>query len=223
MNVFTKMGVVAIALIVAIVLYFFYPRSSLEGAAITFEKTILAEKPDLSGSVISNPDLIYDDYGCIGGSQPGDACSRFLEIDTWDGNGFYDNDTIDGRFGYIVLHPIDEETPRYMETALEVPEGDSKLVVGASNIVGKVTYTSDDYIDSEVYDVFLNVVVADSSTGNVYSDSTVLYGDDGWKDIQYDMSGFSGREVTIRIEGFDEDSYENWAGEWAAVDYVGLI
>ncbi|MEM7823488.1 MAG: hypothetical protein QW633_02450 [Candidatus Aenigmatarchaeota archaeon] len=210
---------------------------------ITSEKKLeeLSGKPKLDKSLLKNPDFFYPARGWLL-VLSNDTLEYYREIDPvawenrwyesrrplfrdvveWESSGYYDNQTIDGRENIIVIHPIDEKNPGYLQQETFLPKGKRyKLYFGLTNIAGKVIYASSTGCD----DVGFKIKIIDKNTGksDVIAD-VIIDSRSGWRDFSYDLgSKWTGKYIIIRIESYGGGPCGNWSGEWAAVDYVGIV
>jgi len=104
-----------------------------------------------------------------------------------------------GKKNVLLMHPFpDKKTPASLERKFKVEPGKTKL---------KAHVAADDRGDW----TFKAVV-----NGQVVKEVTVDHDKPRWKDIEVDLSGFAGQEVTVRLEGHAN----GWAmefGYWGGV------
>jgi hypothetical protein len=184
---------------------------------------VLSEKPPLSGKIIKNPDFMYPSPGWFSAENMpvGDVILNRTEID-WEGNGFYDNETIGGRNGVVAIEPISIRVGRYIRQKVYLPPTKRyTLLVGLADIAGKVSYSQATGCD----DVGFRVTVMDLDTGvseEIFS--IILNSDEGWKDFSIPLgSKHTGRNIYLNIESYAGGPCGDWRGETAAVDYVDII
>jgi hypothetical protein len=212
---------VVILLIVVVSLLSIFITSSKKKEEVSY--SVLSQKPPLSGKLIKNPDFVYPSVGWLSAENmpAGDIVLNRTEID-WEGNGFYDNETIGGRNGVVVIEPISIRVGRYIGQKVYLPPSKKYvLVVGLADIAGKVSYSQATGCD----DVGFRVTVMDLDTGiseEIFS--IILNSDEGWKDFSIPLgSKYSGRNIYLNIESYAGGPCGNWRGETAAVDYVDII
>jgi hypothetical protein len=173
---------------------------------LSVNKTILNSKPVIR-NYIENADLIYP----------------LISLKDWQLNGFvevYENTT--KRSGIVILHPLSINEPRYIETPYFVLPRNGFIVIGFSNLAGKLSYAKP-CLQGQADNGFLVYIVKDGE--KFLLDEFVLSASEGWKDVAYsikDLSNFHGSEIKIRIESWAGGDL-SWCGEWGAIDYIDVV
>lgn len=184
--------------------------------------SILSGKPPISGEIVKNPDFMYPSSGWLSAENmpAGEVVLTRTEID-WEGNGFYTNETIEGRDGIVIIHPISIRLGRYLEQKVYLsPTREYLLNIGLANIAGKVRYAQATGCD----DVGFRITIKDLDTGtSKIIFSTVVNSDEGWKDFSILLgSKYSGRNINLNIESYAGGPCGDWRSEFAAVDYIDI-
>ena len=190
------------------------PRKSLKAVRI------LEEKPTLVGKIIKNPDLIF--------SVPSEFRNKKIAFynltDTagWSCDGSYYRGSIGGREGIVNIHPWDLKKGKYLEQEVFLPSGKRYVLnLGVADVAGRVYYAGPTHCD----DVGIRVIIRDleNKSEDVIFD-TVVNSLDGWRDFSIWLgSRYSGKRIKVRVESYAGGPCGDWAGEWAAVDYVDII
>jgi parallel beta-helix repeat protein len=68
-------------------------------------------------------------------------------------------------------------------------------------------------------DVGFRIKIKNGTEWKTLLDDTIVNFDDGWLDLNFNISEYAGQEVTVRVESF-AGGLEKWNSEWAAVDYL---
>jgi len=198
--------VILVLLAVVLVLFFYFGRTS---------RQVLPSKPNLLGLYLTDPDLLNKN------ASLGDVY--------WKNNqAIYISDEYDigGRKGVIAIHPISVNEGSYIEQSATLPQQTPlKLYIGAADIAGKVNIPTSKYnfTASKCDDVGFIVKLTDvNANKEKILDNFVINAKDGWKDFAYDISGYAGKTVTVRVESYAGGPCGKWVGEWAAVDYVDI-
>lgn len=104
-----------------------------------------------------------------------------------------------GKKNVLLMHPFpDKKTPASLERKLKVEASKTKL---------KASVAADDRGDW----TFKAVV-----NGQVVKETTVDHDKPRWKDIEVDLSGFAGQEITVRLEGH-ANGWNMEFGYWGTV------
>jgi len=120
------------------------------------------------------------------------------------------------RYGIFPIHPYPNETGYdgigYIESANPIflqPNETYSLKAGISDIRNDCLNYSD---------VGFRIKIK-NETGywKTLNDSIVNF-NDGWLDLSFDVSDYTGQNVTIRVESY-AGGKKSWCSEWAAVDY----
>ncbi len=167
-----------------------------------------------SGKVLNEyPDFIYNKSMWSTDSDIGDIGWKA-------GNAHYYRPIVNDRMGIAVIHPISDEINNYVEQDVYLPpRQDYVLKASVSNIAGDAEFADSVGCD----DVGFIVKVIDKNTGevDVVSDTIVSHSD-GWVNMEFDISKYSGTEITMRIESYGGGPCGDWKSEWAAVDYFAV-
>ena len=179
---------------------------------------ILANKPKLK-NYIPNADLTFQYDGWLSQEDiPLEFKDEPIIQQTFGfkSNGFATNDEFKGRKGIVVLHPVDTNKPRYLETPEFLLPDSGFLVIGFAN---RGFGSSDD----NVFKVYL---IDTNKKLSIKIDEFVISGKDGWKDIAYPiktlLSEFSNKKVKVRVEGW-AGGQNIWMGEWGIIDYIDIV
>jgi len=161
--------------------------------------------------LIKNPTFNYKSAGFFTDRYEGD----------WISNGYYEIDSIDGRAGIFVIHPLDRDKGRFIKQAVMLPkDGKYVLKISVANIAGKIDYSP----PTPCNDVGIKVNILDQTTGNTVTIADIVVNsDEGWRDLSYDVSSYAGKEIMLTVESYAGGPCGDWAGEWAAVDYVDIV
>ncbi|MEM5809635.1 MAG: hypothetical protein QW156_01945 [Candidatus Aenigmatarchaeota archaeon] len=186
---------------------------------------ILDSKPNLP-SYLPNSDFIFSKSAWLSNENIPPGLPEVVVEQTfgWKSNGYVEMDEKpDGRAGIVILHPVSENMPRYIETKEFVLPSSGYILIGFANLAGKLSYAGDGNADN-----LFKVYVIDSNTGfRIKIDEFVISPEDGWKDIAYPISeiakDLSGKKVKIRVEGWAGGPKNLWWGEWGAIDYIDVI
>jgi len=219
----TQLTILLIIMILILATVIFFLSQLLKVPEITSEQQIfeLVQKPPLQSKIVSNADLIFNQSGWFG-SRPADILRVNLTLpDTgaWKGNGLYIN--YSSRLvleDIIILHPISEYEPRYLEQTIYLPnEKKLFLILGLRN-AGMIA-TNATCTDS-IFKVFLtdiNRQVTNKLTEFVVEDKGEL------THYAVDISQYKNRPVTIRLESWAGGYCGIWNGEFGIVDYIDVI
>lgn len=119
------------------------------------------------------------------------------------------------RYGIFPIHPKNETGIGYIESANPIFLQSNKtysLKVGISDIRN----------DSEVWsDVGFRIKIRNETLEETLYDEIVNF-TDGWLDLTFDISKYTGQNVYIRAESYDGGRM-NWSSEWAGVDYFYIV
>lgn len=201
---------------------FLLPRKKVQEELLPY--TLLSEKPVLSGDIVKNPDFIYKSNGWLSTEHVPEGQPIFIDSTEfgWESDGYYDNRTIDGRSGVIVIHPLSVEEGRYIEQEVYLSsEKEYELDVGLANVAGKIEYAATTGCD----DVGFKIIVTDLSTGTskIIFDEIVDSGE-GWKDFSIHLGyEYSGKAIGIRIESYGGGPCGEMEEEWAGLDYIDIV
>ena len=105
-----------------------------------------------------------------------------------------------GRRGILYLHPKNEQEPARITRRLTVTGPAPTLTMGVSG-------------NRDADGDWLLVIKVD---GNPFAEERIIAGTEGWQDLTFDLSPFSGQTVIIEIEAWAN----NWYYEYAFFDYV---
>ena len=85
-----------------------------------------------------------------------------------------------------------------------------------NNVAGKVSWAE----PTECNDVRFIIKVIDKDTEQEHTLSNIVVNsEDGWVDLEYDVSRYAGKTVTMKAESHAGGPCGNWKAEWAAMDY----
>jgi hypothetical protein len=190
---------------------------------------LLTSKPILSGNYIKNPDILHNASGFL--SPTSDIPNILLPSSSdWKGTAFvgYNINSLKGRNGIAIIHPIDTKTSRFIEQETYLPQGKYKLVFGIANVADmfppEVRQAGIGGFVGDCSDVGMKVIVTDLEKGKNYIVFDKIIRNGGWYDYSADLSSyFSNKRIKVRIESYAADKGCGlWNGEWAAVDYIDI-
>jgi len=179
--------------------------------------TKIAEKPDLKGIYVKNPDFIYSDWGWFSEAKKefGNTTfylDRFGET-YWDGNGYYCTNECfenESKEGIVVLNG------RYVYQNISIPEKAKNLNIyfGAMNLAGNAIFAplkdSCDYVNFRVS------AIKDDRQILLFSETLK---ERNWYHFKMPYKGPIGN-VIIKIEW--GPFIKNCKGQWLAIDYFDI-
>jgi hypothetical protein len=120
-------------------------------------------------------------------------------------------------YGIVIIHPIDNQTPSIITQRVDLPEGNLVLKASVGNIAGLTDFAGS---CGDCADVIIQIKIYDYSTRTeetLFDD--VVKPSDGWVELSYDISRYSGKPIEFKAFGIAGGPCSNWCGEWAALDY----
>lgn len=175
--------------------------------------------------VSSNPDLVFTgyDWGQTNGYELSDS-SFSSYFQPWYGDGFYvDRSVPEGsdKNGVVIIHPVDETTPRYMAQDITLPgNADYYLVAEVADIADYVNKPCSDSCSDGIVKI---EITSPTSKGATFE--KVLNSKDGWQTLKLDISKYAGKSITFKVKGYAGGPCGNWCGEWMGVNkfYIGKL
>lgn len=184
------------------------------------------------GIISKNPYLteFYFNFSACCEATLGKLNPEIMILPGWEGNFIYDpgipstlGQPAYGKgesaaiVGIASLHPISIDKPRFMTQRISLPAGKELLLkVGIANLA---RYYGEPYEPGGCYD---NIMVIKISA---IRESEIIYNEsintnEGWKDLEFDISKYAGKNISITVEGHAGGPCGNWNGEFGAVDYL---
>jgi len=215
--------------IVLVAIFTFYLVSNIWLLPKKFGKFDYTQKQSrFPEGVIKNPDILYP--------NPPGGLIKNLASHEWRGVGLYFYGTLyfdgDGRSGIAVIHPENTTLGRYIEQDVVIPKGKKYVLkVGIADIAGDYEHCNCAFdimkIEGDIKkvcnDVGFKIKIIDDAKRETILYDGIANIKEGWKDLSLDLGDtYSGKNVTIRVESYAGGPCGDWAGEWAAVDYVYL-
>jgi hypothetical protein len=141
--------------------------------------------------------------------------------DPWKGKFAYFTE-IANRKGVMLIHP-GKETPSFIQQDVSLPEGKILLFATIADIANDYNKFFNKTSKCLIADVFFKIkIISNDKEDTIFT--KVVDSEEKWVDVILDISKFSSKNVTIKIESY-AGGYDPWCGEFAAVDkfYVAKV
>ncbi|MEM3504493.1 MAG: hypothetical protein QW134_09780 [Nitrososphaeria archaeon] len=138
----------------------------------------------------------------------------------WEGKFFYLKEAA-GRKGVIVIHPISENEPSFIEQKVSLPIGKFILRATIADIAYDIDKILGSHTDCSYTDVIFKIKIVYGNQEEIIWEA-VKNSNEGWVEVVLDISKFANKDITMRIESY-AGGLSPWCGEWAAVDKFYVI
>jgi len=138
----------------------------------------------------------------------------------WSSNGvIWRNFIIDERRGIVIIHPVSINESRYIQQVVVLPPKENlKLEVSATDVAGKFLFAQGNGCDD--VGMRINLIVENQS---INLGDTAINAKEGWKNFSFNLSQWSGKKVTVRVESYAGGPCGSWQGEWLGIDFVRIV
>jgi hypothetical protein len=172
-----------------------------------------------SNTISKNPDFNYtrNEWPNRWGASSDELPQSFW--DPWKGEFAYFTE-IANRKGVMLIHP-GKETPRFIEQDVSLPKGKIFLFATIADIANDYNKFFNKTNQCLIADVLFEIKIISGDKENVIF-TKVVDSEEKWVDVVLDISKFSGKNVTMRIESHG-GGYDPWCGEFAAVDKFYVV